>query len=93
MEAPRSVSYWYLSEDGQQQREDSQVRSDPLSSKTAAQVLRHGHDLNTRFRINTEECLLDFSGPVWPASQLMAESTLGTEMHQLDQPLQTDWLM
>ena len=43
---PKGVSYGYLCEDGQQQREDSQVGSDPLSSETTAQVLWHRHDLN-----------------------------------------------
>lgn len=41
------LSYWYLCEDRQQQWEDGQVGSDPLSSKTTTQILRHCHNLNT----------------------------------------------
>lgn len=38
--------YRYLCEDRQQQRKDSQVSPDPLSSETASQVLWHGHNLH-----------------------------------------------
>uniref|UniRef100_A0A3Q4AKS9 Scaffolding anchor of CK1 domain-containing protein n=1 Tax=Mola mola TaxID=94237 RepID=A0A3Q4AKS9_MOLML len=37
-----------------EKREDSQVRSDPLSSETAAEVLRHCHDLNIHISASTQ---------------------------------------
>lgn len=49
------VMYRYLCEDRQQQRKDSQVSPDPLASKTAPQVLWHGHNLHTFDTVTSKE--------------------------------------
>ena len=64
--------YWNLCEDRQQQWEDSQVGSDPLSSETTAQVLRHRHDLNTHISPQSKHKTL------WVVWQLLFDSSVQT---------------
>lgn len=94
MEELRSVSHRDLGEDGQQQREDSQVRPDPLPSETAAQVLRHGHDLGTHSRISSGGRSTGFlrAQCEMPVSERLSQHP-GAEMRLQNQTADGMWLM